>query len=102
MSSSIETLRAALDDWTDWDVAGYSMAVALGLIDPERSPFPTKAKHVFWTDNAVGNALHQFLETLVSPISRRKRDPALKRPGCARAGDPRTGAVKHPALTLLL
>ena len=26
------------NDWTDWDVAGYSMAVALGLIDPERSP----------------------------------------------------------------
>ena len=47
------------------DFAEYSMAVALGLIDPERSPFATKAKHVFWTDNPVGNALYGFLEKLV-------------------------------------
>src|SRR5689334_19891662 len=41
MTTGIETLRAALQDWTDWDVAGYSVAVALGLIDQVRSPFPT-------------------------------------------------------------
>ena len=47
MYSPFETLKAALSDWTDADVAGYSMAVALGLIDRDRSPFATKAKHVF-------------------------------------------------------
>lgn len=79
MSTSIETLKAALQDWTDWDVAGYSIAVALGLIDPERSPFATKAKHVFWTNNAVGNVLHELLETLASlGVLERRDEPDIQ------------------------
>jgi hypothetical protein len=74
MNANIETLKAALQDWTDWDGAGYSMAVALGLIDPGLSPFSTKAKHVFWSNNAVGNALHQFLDALVSLGVLERRD----------------------------
>ena len=46
MGVRIETLEAALHGWTDWDSAGYVLGVALGLIDPERVPFATKAKHV--------------------------------------------------------
>jgi hypothetical protein len=76
---SVETLRGALQDWTDVDLAEYYTAVALGLIDPERSPFQTQAKHVFWTDNPVGNALHQLLETLVSlSVLERRDEPDLQ------------------------
>src|SRR5262249_36707237 len=79
MRPGIETLEAALEDWTDWDTAGYYLAVALGLIDPERSPFPTKAKHVFWSDNAVGNALRQFLEKLASlGVLERRDEPDIQ------------------------
>jgi hypothetical protein len=79
MSARIETLKSALQDWTDWDAAGYSTAVALGIIDPERSPFQTKAKHVFWSNNAVGNALCQFLEVLVSlGILERRDEPDIQ------------------------
>jgi hypothetical protein len=73
MSTGIETLKAALQDWTDWDGAGYSMAVALGLIDPQLSSFHS-AKHVFWSNHAVGNTLHQFLEALASLGVLERRD----------------------------
>jgi hypothetical protein len=79
MGASGETLKTALEEWTDCDWAGYCTAVALGLIDPERSPFQTKAKHLFWTDNAVGNTLHQFLEALVSlGVLERRDEPSLQ------------------------
>jgi hypothetical protein len=74
MSTGIETLKAALQDWTDWDGAGYSIAVALGLIDPQVSPFQTRAKHVFWSDHAVGSTLLQFLEALASLGVLERRD----------------------------
>jgi hypothetical protein len=64
MAADLGTLSSAIQEWTDADLAQYSLAVALGMIDPDRSPFATKAKHLFWTDNNVGGALYEFLETL--------------------------------------
>jgi hypothetical protein len=79
MATGTASLRAALEEWTDWDVAGYSMAVALGLIDPDRSPFPTKAKHVFWSNHPVGTALHEFLDTLAGlGVLERRDDPDIQ------------------------
>jgi hypothetical protein len=74
MTTSNVTLREALDDWTDWDGAEYRLAIAIGLIDPVRSPFETKAKHVFWSNHDVGNALHDVLEMLVKLGVLEKRD----------------------------
>jgi len=54
-----------MSEWHDWDGAEYELGIALGLFDPEKHPFATKAKHVFWTNNPVGNALHSCLESLV-------------------------------------
>lgn len=58
------SLKEALAEWTDWDMAAYRAGVALGLIDPQRSSFATDAKHVFWTDHPVGHALLGLLDAL--------------------------------------
>ena len=58
------TLKHHLADWTDCDRAEYELAVCLGLMTPD-TPFATRAKHVFWSDNQVGNALHAILNQLV-------------------------------------
>jgi hypothetical protein len=68
------TLRKALEDWTDWDGAAYELGCALSLIDPARSPYQTRAKHVFWTDHPVGNALHEMLGMLVELGVLERRD----------------------------
>jgi hypothetical protein len=80
MRSPVQTtLRAALADWVDIDVACYSLVVALGLIDPETSPLPTKAKHVFWTDHPVGNFLSDILERLTSlGVVERRDEPDIQ------------------------
>ena len=59
------SLKEKLTNWQDWDGAEYELGIALGLFDREKHPFSTSAKHVFWTDNPVGNALHACLEQLV-------------------------------------
>lgn len=64
MPEDFSTLKTAIRDWTDVDVAQYSLAVALGLMSPT-TPFQTDAKHVFWTDNPTGTMLHLILEDLV-------------------------------------
>ncbi len=56
-------LRALLSDWTDWDVASYHVGQCLGLFLSSHS-FATDCKHVFWTDNPVGNALMAILDEL--------------------------------------
>ncbi|HZF54818.1 MAG TPA: hypothetical protein VE093_39485 [Polyangiaceae bacterium] len=73
------TLKETLREWTDVDVAQYSVAAVLGLIDPAISPFATRAKHVFWTDNPVGNVLYELLQTLVSlGVLERREDPDIQ------------------------
>jgi hypothetical protein len=60
----METLKTKLEDWTDWDIAMFSLAQCLGLMS-ETVHFKLEAKHVFWTGNSVGNTLHEMLQRLV-------------------------------------
>jgi hypothetical protein len=56
------TLAAALAGWTDSDGAAFELGRAVGLFD--ETVF-AKVKHIFWTDNALGNGLHDALLALV-------------------------------------
>jgi hypothetical protein len=58
------TLKQRLADWTDWDGAEYELAVCLGLMTSD-TPFSTRAKHVFWSNNPVGNTLRAIIDHLV-------------------------------------
>lgn len=58
------SFKTSLQDWTDFDVAQYELAVVLGLI-PEGTDFAVDAKHIFWTNNPLGNLLVGLLVTLV-------------------------------------
>ncbi len=57
------TLKEALGNWTDLDIAAYQLALCLGLMTPDVE-FATRAKHVFWTDNGIGNLLYKMLDEL--------------------------------------
>jgi hypothetical protein len=58
------TLREQLIDWTDWDGAAFCLAKSMGLMSP-KVRFSTDAKHLFWSANPVGHALHNMLGELV-------------------------------------
>jgi hypothetical protein len=68
-----KTLKQALQDWTNIDIAQFHLAVSLGIMHPDVS-FPTQAKHVFWTNNTTGNALYDIMEALTSANVLQKRD----------------------------
>jgi hypothetical protein len=55
------SLASVLWDWTDWDGAAYELGRAIGLFADVAF---IDAKHVFWTDNDLGNGLHQALLAL--------------------------------------
>ena len=57
------SLAEDLADWTDWDVSAYYLGRSLGLFRDQN--FSKDAKHVFWTDNDLGNGLHDALLALV-------------------------------------
>ena len=58
----VARLAADLREWTDWYVAAHVLGRVLGLF--EDMPFST-VREVFWTDNALGNGLHDVLLALV-------------------------------------
>jgi len=55
-------LAERLPDWTDWDGAAFKLGQALGCFG--EGDFAA-VKGVFWTDNRLGNGLHQALIALV-------------------------------------
>jgi hypothetical protein len=63
-NDKINSLRD-IKEWTDCDGVEFEFMVMLGLIDPVKSPFASKAKHVFWSANDVGTAVHEMMETFV-------------------------------------
>ena len=68
------TLRDGLTEWTDWDVAGFSLAVCLGLMPAQEGWGLTKP--VFWSDNPIGNVLYQILDELVAiEVLERREEP---------------------------
>ena len=60
----MNTLKAALTEWTDFDVAAHALAQALGLMPEDAAMREYKA--VYWSNNSLGNLLHSQLEQLVA------------------------------------
>jgi hypothetical protein len=52
-----------LRDLQDWDGAARLLAICLGLVPNEEGWGRTK--HVFWSNNPLGNLLYETLESLV-------------------------------------
>lgn len=67
-------LSEELAEWTDWDGAAFVVGRSLGIFDA--SVTFTKVKAVFWTDNPLGNALHEVLLQLVAAgVLERREEP---------------------------
>jgi hypothetical protein len=67
-------LSEGLTDWTDWDGAAFVVGRSLGIFE-EFVTF-TQVKSVFWTDNPLGNALHEVLLQLVAAgVLERREEP---------------------------
>lgn len=67
------TLSEGLADWTDWDLAGYILGRHLGVLS---GSFATDNKSVFWTDNPLGNGLHDALLALTrAGVLDRREEP---------------------------
>ena len=60
-----KTFKEAVTGWTDEDLAQHHLAICLGLMPPDID-FATEAKHVYWTDNPVGDTLYRILYELVA------------------------------------
>jgi hypothetical protein len=59
------TLREELKDWTDIDWACFRLAVCLGLMQDDPAVFRGKGKHVFWSNNELGNSLYDLVFKLI-------------------------------------
>jgi catechol 2,3-dioxygenase-like lactoylglutathione lyase family enzyme len=68
----LQTLRESLRDWMDFDGAGCALGVCLGLI-PAREGWG-RHKHVFWSNNPIGEMLYKMLDELVSAGVLEQRD----------------------------
>ncbi|WP_432016572.1 hypothetical protein [Streptomyces hydrogenans] len=67
-------LSEGLAGWTDWDGAAFVAGRSLGIF--EESVTFTQVKPVFWTDNPLGNALHEVLLQLVAAgVLERREEP---------------------------
>lgn len=63
----MKTLKEALADWTDWDVALYEMGACQGLWSswPKDQVWPKSVKYVMWSSHPVGGMLSLQLDLLV-------------------------------------
>ena len=68
------TLKAYLQDWTDWDGAMWTLGVVLGLWNPREHSFQTDVKHVMWSDNDLGTLLANMLMGLAEKGILERRD----------------------------
>lgn len=70
MNFSSSPLKVRLAKWRDWDGAAYELGVVLGLWMDYGAPIGEDPwhglKHIFWTDNPLGNALYNSLIELVN------------------------------------
>jgi hypothetical protein len=74
-----KTLKDRLIDWTDDDVAAFSLAVVLGLVADGQDSFARVNKHLFWTDNVLLHTLTILLKKLVgSGILRKNTNDQYK------------------------
>lgn len=56
-------LKNDLKEWQDIDTAAFCLACAIGLM--KEGDFQVKAKHVFWSNNPIGDMLYEMLKHLV-------------------------------------
>jgi hypothetical protein len=68
----MDTLKTELADWQYWDTASYILSQNIGLMGSDVSRY--QAKHVFWSDNPVGNTLIAILNQLAEVGILEKRD----------------------------
>ncbi|MFF4274247.1 hypothetical protein [Streptomyces sp. NPDC001536] len=67
-------LSEGLAGWTDWDGAAFVAGRSLGIFG-ESETF-AQVKWVFWTDDPMGNALHEVLLQLVAArVLERREEP---------------------------
>lgn len=67
-------LSEGLAEWTDWDGAAFGVGRSLGIFSDSQTF--TQVKGVFWTDNPLGNALHEVLLQLAAAgVLERREDP---------------------------
>ncbi|MFE2283964.1 hypothetical protein ACFXDJ_07315 [Streptomyces sp. NPDC059443] len=67
-------LSEGMAEWTDWDGAAFLVGHSLGIFS-ESQTF-TQVKGVFWTDNPLGNALHEVLLQLAAAgVLGRREEP---------------------------
>jgi hypothetical protein len=71
----VEQFREVLREWTDSDVAMFALGRALGFF-PVEGGFDAfqEEKHVFWSNNDLGNALGKMLDALVDEGLMERRD----------------------------
>lgn len=70
------SLALDLIDWTDWDMAGFSLGKALGIFEADAW---LSSKHIFWTNNALGSGLRDALDALVTAgITERREEPDVQ------------------------
>jgi hypothetical protein len=65
-------LSAELGDWTDWDCAAFLVGRALAIF-PASAKF-LQVKGMFWTENPLGDALHEVLALLSAAGVLERRD----------------------------
>jgi hypothetical protein len=58
------TLKDGLSEWVGVEGAEHLLSQCLGLMGPEVR-YAVEAKHVYWSANPVGSALHDILMRLV-------------------------------------
>lgn len=55
--------KHAMKDWDDFDIAAFSLGRSIGLF--EFGETMTHIKHIFWSNNPIGNVLNKMLEEMV-------------------------------------
>ncbi|MEK6880408.1 MAG: hypothetical protein AABY22_12400 [Nanoarchaeota archaeon] len=69
------TLKENLSDWTDFDTAAFLLGKSLGFFKDTSQNY----KHVFWSNNKLGDRLNLMLEALVEQgFLLKQDDPDLR------------------------
>jgi hypothetical protein len=65
MPELLKTLKEKLKNWEDIDIVQHELGILLGIVDESKGSFAREYKWVYWSNNPVGNALHDILMNLV-------------------------------------
>lgn len=69
MKRSVATLKERLEDWVSFDYAQFEIGVCLGFWGdfgaPNGEDHWLGTKHIFWSENPLGDTLYKLLDGLV-------------------------------------